>query len=149
MSYNLHITTTCRHNLLAFLDMWLQLSNNGSFSSGKSTILWVSTESYSVPKYTGFSKKKSYIKYVVVLFSFYGKTPFSKSLKNNGVVPTPTESYTWLELLPGYVYSFVPSLDACDGVILCYGIYWRLWLHSENRNFFLSFLSFAVIVFFY
>ena len=67
-------------------------------------------ESCSVPTYTGFSKNK-----VISNMLWFPPPLFYR--ENNGVDPTPTESHHWIELLPGYVYSFVPSFDACDGVI--------------------------------
>ena len=41
-------------------------------------------------------------------------------MKNNGVEPTSTSFHHWLELMPGYAYCFVPSLQACAGVFTVY-----------------------------
>ena len=41
-------------------------------------------------------------------------------MKHNGTAPTSTGSHHWLELLPGFVYCFVPSLHDCAGVIKVY-----------------------------
>ena len=41
-------------------------------------------------------------------------------LKNNAVKPTPTGGHHWLELMPGYVYCFLPSLHASTGEIHVY-----------------------------
>ena len=41
-------------------------------------------------------------------------------MKENGSVPTSADSHHWLELLPGFVYCFVPSLHDCAGVVQVY-----------------------------
>ena len=41
-------------------------------------------------------------------------------LKNNCVKPISTGDSHWLELMPGYDYCFVPSLEACHGEVHVY-----------------------------
>ena len=41
-------------------------------------------------------------------------------LKNNAVKPTPSSGHHWLELLPGYVYCFLPSLHDVSGEVHVY-----------------------------
>ena len=57
--------------------------------------------------------------YMIIIFFIQGVSRYFV-LKDNYVKPTPTGGSHWLELLPGHMYCFLPSMAMDQGKVYVY-----------------------------